>query len=401
MRSTGGIKPRRAPDARRGSAIAGVRRRRSGNVTGMRRTLLAILLACGALMPERAPAVEPPDGDRCASDPAMCASRAAPPSREVARADSGCGCGRTARHWCASNAPGCSTSAAAPRIDLLARRERDAAAPTASSCASRPTRACRRRSRCASSRGARSRWRSTRPTRPGVDRRRRAPALAGGASASTGSPSACATRRRWRPASSTRPIDDIRPPEVGSLDRRGETVEMRVLPTFSVYAPFYQSSRGYGLAVAGTTFGVFDLAQERSRDRPASASRPAATPASRRLVLRFFVGPDYSTILDEYTNAGRAVPSSRRTGRSSTGAGAASCASGAPALLDGVDGERATSPTTSPCTTRSASRPACTCSTARCWSATVRLRPLGVGRRRACRIPTRCWRRSRSAATAR
>lgn len=29
------------------------------------------------------------------------------------------------------------------------------------------------------------------------------------------------------------PIDDIQPVEVGSLDRKGETVEMRVLPTFS------------------------------------------------------------------------------------------------------------------------------------------------------------------------
>src|SRR5262249_5275691 len=57
------------------------------------------------------------------------------------------------------------------------------------------------------------------------------------------------------------PQDDIKPQEVGSLDRRGETVEMRILPTFSVYAPFYQSSLGYGLAVAGTTFGVFDLAK--------------------------------------------------------------------------------------------------------------------------------------------
>src|SRR5262249_60835911 len=57
------------------------------------------------------------------------------------------------------------------------------------------------------------------------------------------------------------PVDDLAPPEVGSLDRRGETVEMRVLPTFSIYAPFFQSSRGYGLAVAGTTFGLFDLAK--------------------------------------------------------------------------------------------------------------------------------------------
>ena len=89
-------------------------------------------------------------------------------------------------------------------------------------------------------------------------------------------------------------IDDIRPPEVGSLDRRGETVEMRVLPTFSLYAPFYQSSRGYGLAVAGTTFGVFDLAQERSVDRRVplrDRERLPAVPAARSTL---FAGPDHA-----------------------------------------------------------------------------------------------------------
>jgi alpha-glucosidase (family GH31 glycosyl hydrolase) len=96
------------------------------------------------------------------------------------------------------------------------------------------------------------------------------------------------------------PRDDFRPPEVGSLNRRGETVEMRVLPTFSIYAPFYQSSRGYGLAVAGTTFGVFDLA----RTDPRLLSfrfETGTTPESRRLVFRLFVGPDHAIILDEYT----------------------------------------------------------------------------------------------------
>jgi alpha-D-xyloside xylohydrolase len=97
------------------------------------------------------------------------------------------------------------------------------------------------------------------------------------------------------------PVDDLRPPEVGSLDRRGETVEMRILPTFSLYAPFYQSSRGYGLAVGGTTFGVFDLA----KSDPATVRlrfETGTTPDSRRLVLRLFAGPDYLDILDEYTN---------------------------------------------------------------------------------------------------
>src|SRR5207249_2887293 len=61
------------------------------------------------------------------------------------------------------------------------------------------------------------------------------------------------------------PTDDAKPPQVGSLDRRGETVAMYVRPTFSLYAPFYQSSRGYGLAVAGTTVGLFDVAKSDPR----------------------------------------------------------------------------------------------------------------------------------------
>jgi len=96
------------------------------------------------------------------------------------------------------------------------------------------------------------------------------------------------------------PVDDIEPPEVGSLDRRGERVAMRILPTFSIYAPFFQSSRGYGLAVAGTTFGLFDLA---ATDPEVLAFRfeTGTTPASRTLVFHVLVGPDHATILDEYT----------------------------------------------------------------------------------------------------
>jgi alpha-D-xyloside xylohydrolase len=97
------------------------------------------------------------------------------------------------------------------------------------------------------------------------------------------------------------PVDDVRPPQVGSLDRRGETVEMRIEPTFSIYAPFYQSSRGYGLAVDGTTFGLFDLAHSDART-VAFRFETGTTPASRRLVVHLFLGPEYGTILDEYTN---------------------------------------------------------------------------------------------------
>ncbi len=94
------------------------------------------------------------------------------------------------------------------------------------------------------------------------------------------------------------PIDEIRPPEVGSLDRKGETVEMRVLPTFSVYAPFYQSSLGYGLSVAGTTFGLFDL----GKTDPRTIRFRFEKGSTGRLVYHVFVGPDFPTILDEYTH---------------------------------------------------------------------------------------------------
>jgi alpha-D-xyloside xylohydrolase len=96
------------------------------------------------------------------------------------------------------------------------------------------------------------------------------------------------------------PEDDRHPPEVGSLDRRGETVEMYVRPTYSLYAPFYQSSRGYGLAVAGTTVGRFDVAAT-DPDVVSFRFEAGTTPEHRRLAFHVFVGPDHRTILDEYT----------------------------------------------------------------------------------------------------
>jgi alpha-glucosidase (family GH31 glycosyl hydrolase) len=96
------------------------------------------------------------------------------------------------------------------------------------------------------------------------------------------------------------PADDAKPPEAGTLDRRGETVEMLVRPTYGLYAPFYHSSAGYGLAVGGTAIGTFDLAQA---DRRTVAYRFETGNAaeSRRLVVHLFVGPEHATILDEYT----------------------------------------------------------------------------------------------------
>jgi len=102
------------------------------------------------------------------------------------------------------------------------------------------------------------------------------------------------------PPALEQPIEDTRPVEVGSLDRRGETVEMLVRPTFSLYAPFYQTSKGYGLAVGGTTFGRFDLAA--SDAKSIELSFEAGTQAQhRRFTYWLFAGPEHATILDEYT----------------------------------------------------------------------------------------------------
>lgn len=46
-----------------------------------------------------------------------------------------------------------------------------------------------------------------------------------------------------------------------ALDLRGQTIEMIVKPTLSVYAPFYVSSRAYGFEVRGTWPGIFDFAK--------------------------------------------------------------------------------------------------------------------------------------------
>ncbi len=96
------------------------------------------------------------------------------------------------------------------------------------------------------------------------------------------------------------PQEDIRPREVGSLDRRGERVEMFVRPTIAVYAPFYQSSRGYGLSVAGTMPGVYDVAAS-DPEVVSFAFETGTRPENQRLLFHLFYGPDFPAILDEYT----------------------------------------------------------------------------------------------------
>ena len=96
------------------------------------------------------------------------------------------------------------------------------------------------------------------------------------------------------------PREDVIPVEAGGLDRRGERVEMYVRPTIAVYAPFFHSSRGYGLAVAGTAIGYFDVARD-DPEHVAFRFETGNAPESRTLRFHLFHGPGHARILDEYT----------------------------------------------------------------------------------------------------
>ncbi|HSP99241.1 MAG TPA: TIM-barrel domain-containing protein, partial [Candidatus Dormibacteraeota bacterium] len=94
-------------------------------------------------------------------------------------------------------------------------------------------------------------------------------------------------------------VDEINPRQVGSLDRRGEQIAMLVQGTVGVYAPFYQSSAGYGLYVEGTAVGAYDVG---ASDDTALDFRFTAgtTPASSTLRYVLFAGTP-PQILDAYT----------------------------------------------------------------------------------------------------
>jgi alpha-D-xyloside xylohydrolase len=91
---------------------------------------------------------------------------------------------------------------------------------------------------------------------------------------------------------------EIEPKEVGSLDRRGEVVSMYVTPTMSGYAPFYQSSQGYGLLVEGTMPGSYDIG---ASDPTALRFRFEMDPSTDNGTFDLFHGPTHPEILDAYT----------------------------------------------------------------------------------------------------
>jgi alpha-D-xyloside xylohydrolase len=100
------------------------------------------------------------------------------------------------------------------------------------------------------------------------------------------------------------PLGELVPREVGSLDRRGERIEMFVRPTVALYAPFFHSSLGYGHLVQGTTPGHYDVGR-RDPDRLRFCFEAGTTPAARALRQVFFFGR-HAQILDEYARiAGR------------------------------------------------------------------------------------------------
>lgn len=90
---------------------------------------------------------------------------------------------------------------------------------------------------------------------------------------------------------------------VGSLDRRGEIVDLWVFPSEAVYAPFFVSSRGYGVLFEGSSPGRLDI----------GASDPGLLRARWHVgqggfSAVFFEGPGYAELLERYTaHTGRPI----------------------------------------------------------------------------------------------
>ncbi len=91
-------------------------------------------------------------------------------------------------------------------------------------------------------------------------------------------------------------VEDFSPDAVSSLNRRGEIVEMFVRPTVSLYAPFYHSSRGYGLWVEGSHPGVFDVGASIGDELRFRME----TTEDRGLSFHLFLGPQHQQILKSY-----------------------------------------------------------------------------------------------------
>lgn len=89
-------------------------------------------------------------------------------------------------------------------------------------------------------------------------------------------------RESWRPGITT------------ALNLRGQMVEVLIKPTLSLYAPFFLSSRGYGLFVHGTWPGRFDFCKSDSAFVEIAFEGPTLTAS-------IYTGPDPMTIVQRHT----------------------------------------------------------------------------------------------------
>jgi len=88
------------------------------------------------------------------------------------------------------------------------------------------------------------------------------------------------------------------PQEVGSLDRRGTQVAMAVMNSIALYTPFFQTSRGYGVFVEGTTRGNYDLAMT---DPTVLSFQFELPPGVKTFSYLCIGGPSHDTLVDRYT----------------------------------------------------------------------------------------------------
>src|SRR5918996_613670 len=95
------------------------------------------------------------------------------------------------------------------------------------------------------------------------------------------------------------PFSELIPRAEGSLDRRGETIEMYVRPTVAVYAPLYHSTRGYGHFVRGTMPGRYDVGAS-DADTLELCFEAETSPGAARFRSVIFLG-DPAEIVDAYT----------------------------------------------------------------------------------------------------
>jgi alpha-D-xyloside xylohydrolase len=91
-------------------------------------------------------------------------------------------------------------------------------------------------------------------------------------------------------------VEEFSPDAVSTLNRRGERVEMFVRPTVSLYAPFYHSSRGYGLWVEGSHPGDFDVGATNANELRFRME----TTADQGLAFNLSLGPQHRQILQSY-----------------------------------------------------------------------------------------------------